>query len=66
METLNVMPQQQTTAILEINTDMNQISDMVQANSAISEESAASAQEMNAQPQMENDWDFCITLSQIR
>lgn len=55
MEGLNVMSQQQTISITEINAGVGQISEVVQANSATAEESAASAQEMSAQSGMLNE-----------
>lgn len=44
----------QSTAVSEINQGISQITDVVQANSATAEESAASAQELNAQSTLLN------------
>ncbi|NLW79359.1 MAG: HAMP domain-containing protein [Ruminococcaceae bacterium] len=49
MQMVNGSSQQQSTAIYEINQGVDQISSVVQANSATAEECAASAQEMSAQ-----------------
>ncbi len=55
LETLNTMSQQTTVAITEINEGIGQISQVVQANSASAEESAAAAQQMGAQSSMLNE-----------
>lgn len=55
MAELSAMSQQQTTSIGEINLGMNQISEVVQENSATAEESAAAAEEMSAQGNMLNE-----------
>ena len=55
IEEINEETSNQATAVLQINQGMEQMSEVVQTNSATAEQSAASSEEMNSQAQMLNE-----------